>query len=80
MKYNMLGQRIKQFRLAKNYSLDELVAATGKGIVSKVALSKYEREIIKPSNKVLTAIAKALNVKTINLAIEPVVKVEFIAI
>lgn len=78
MKYNMLGQRIKQFRLAKNYSLDELVAATG-GIVSKVALSKYEREIIKPSNKVLTAIAKALNVKTINLAIEPVVKVEFIA-
>ena len=67
MKNNMLGQRIKQFRLAKNYSLDELVAATG-GIVSKVALSKYEREIIKPSNKVLTAIAKALSVKTINLA------------
>jgi len=74
----MLGQRIKQFRLAKNYSLDELVAATG-GIVSKVALSKYERGIIKPSNKVLAAIAKALNVKTINLAVEPIVKVEFIA-
>jgi Zn-dependent peptidase ImmA (M78 family) len=74
----MLGQRIKQFRLAKNYSLDELVAATG-GIVSKVALSKYEREIIKPSNKVLTAIAKALNVKTINLALQPIVKVEFVA-
>lgn len=74
----MLGQRIKQFRLAKNYSLDELVAATG-GIVSKVALSKYEREIIKPSNKVLTAIAKALNVKTINLAVQPIVKVEFVA-
>lgn len=78
MKNNMLGQRIKQFRLAKNYSLDELVAATG-GIVSKVALSKYEREIIKPSNKVLTAIAKALNVKTINLAVQPIVKVEFVA-
>ncbi|MBI5807177.1 MAG: helix-turn-helix domain-containing protein [Ignavibacteriales bacterium] len=74
----MLGQRIKQFRLAKNYSLDELVAATG-GIVSKVALSKYERELIKPSNKVLTAIAKALNVKTINLALQPNVKVQFIA-
>jgi Zn-dependent peptidase ImmA (M78 family) len=74
----MLGQRIRQFRLAKNYSLDELVAATG-GIVSKVALSKYERGIIKPSNKVLTAIAKALDVKTINLAVEPVVKVKFIA-
>lgn len=78
MKNNMLGQRIKQFRLAKNYSLDELVAATG-GIVSKVALSKYERGIIKPSNKVLTAIAKALNVKTINLAVQPIVKVEFVA-
>lgn len=78
MKNNMLGQRIKQFRLAKNYSLDELVAATG-GIVSKVALSKYERELIKPSNKVLTAIAKALNVKTINLALQPNVKVQFVA-
>lgn len=78
MKNNMLGQRIKQFRLAKNYSLDELVASTG-GIVSKVALSKYEREIIKPSNKVLTAIAKALNVKTINLAVPPSVNVEFVA-
>ncbi len=78
MKNNMLGQRIKQFRLAKNYSLDELVAATG-GIVSKVALSKYEREIIKPSNKVLAAIAKALNVKTINLALQPNVKVQFVA-
>lgn len=78
MKINMLGYRIKQFRLAKNYSLDELVAATG-GIVSKVALSKYEREIMKPSNKVLAAIAKALNVKTINLALQPTVKVEFVA-
>lgn len=74
----MLGQRIKQFRLVKNYSLDQLVAATG-GIVSKVALSKYERELIKPSTKVLTAIAKALDVKTINLAIQPNVKVEFVA-
>jgi len=54
------------------------VAATG-GIVSKVALSKYERELIKPSNKVLTAIAKALNVKTINLALQPNVKVQFVA-
>lgn len=74
----MLGQRIKQFRLAKSYSLDELVAATG-GIVSKVALSKYERDMIKPSVKVLTAIARALEVKAINLATPPIVKVEFIA-
>lgn len=74
----MLGQRIKQFRLAKGYSLDELVAATG-GVVSKVAISKYERNLMKPSNKVLVAIAKALNVKTINLAVQPDIHTEFIA-
>jgi Zn-dependent peptidase ImmA (M78 family)/transcriptional regulator with XRE-family HTH domain len=74
----MLGQRIKQFRLAKGYSLDELVAATG-GIVSKVALSKYEREIMKPSNKILSAISKALGVKAINLAAPPNINVRFIA-
>ena len=74
----MLGQRIKQFRLAKNYSLDELVAAMG-GIVSKVAISKYERNLMKPSTKVLTSIAKALDVKAINLAVPPGIQVEFIA-
>lgn len=74
----MLGQRIKQFRLAKGYSLDELVAATG-GIVSKVALSKYEREIMKPSIKILSAISKALGVKAINLAAPPNINVQFIA-
>lgn len=74
----MLGQRIKQFRLANAMSLDELVAATG-GIVSKVALSKYEREIIKPSNKVLNSLAKALNVKIIHLVNPLDIKIEFIA-
>ena len=74
----MLGQRIKQFRLAKNYSLDELVAVMG-GIVSKVALSKYERNLMKPSTKVLTSIAKALDIKAINLAVSPGIQVEFIA-
>ena len=78
MKNTMLGQRIKQFRLAKGYSLDELVAAMG-GIVSKVALSKYERDFIKPSNKILVAISKALEVKAINLATPPIITVEFIA-
>jgi len=74
----MLGKRLKQFRLAKGLSLDELVAAIG-GIVTKVALSKYERNIIKPSNKVLSAIAKALNVRVINLVVPPIVNVEFVA-
>jgi len=74
----MLGQRIKQFRLAKGYSLDELVAAMG-GIVSKVAISKYERDLIRPSNKILVAVSKALEVKAINLATPPNINVEFIA-
>ena len=74
----MIGQRIKQFRLAKGYSLDELVAATG-GVVSKVAISKYERNLMNPSNKVLASIAKALNVKAINLAVQPEFHTEFIA-
>ena len=74
----MLGQRIKQFRLANAMSLDELVAATG-GIVSKVALSKYERGMMKPSNKVLNSLAKALNVKIIHLVNPPDIKIEFIA-
>ncbi|MDR3626613.1 MAG: XRE family transcriptional regulator [Ignavibacteriaceae bacterium] len=74
----MLSQRIKQFRLAKGYSLDELVAATG-GIVSKVSLSKYERNLMKPSNKVLIAIAKALGVKVINLALPSNLVFKFIA-
>ncbi len=74
----MLGQRIKQFRLANSMSLDELVAATG-GIVSKVALSKYERGIIKPSNKVLNSLAKAFNVKIIHLVNPPDINIEFIA-
>lgn len=74
----MIGKRLKQFRLAKGFSLDELVAATG-GIVSKVSLSKYERDLMKPSHKVLAAISKALDVKSVNLAIQPNVRVEFIA-
>lgn len=74
----MLGNRIKQFRLAGSMSLDQLVAATG-GIVSKVALSKYERGIIKPSNKVLSSLAKAFNVKLIHLVNPPDIRVEFIA-
>lgn len=74
----MLGQRIKQFRLASSMSLDELVAATG-GIVSKVALSKYERGIIKPSNRVLNSLAKVFNVKIIHLVNPPDIRVEFIA-
>lgn len=75
----MLGERIKQYRLAAGYnSLDKLAEAIG-GIVSKTALSKYERNIIKPSPKVLAAIAEAVDAKIMDLAEEPSYKVYFIA-
>jgi Zn-dependent peptidase ImmA (M78 family)/DNA-binding XRE family transcriptional regulator len=74
----MFGKRLKQLRLAKGYSLDELVAAMG-GIVSKVALSKYENDLMKPSNKVLVSLAKVFDIKTINLINPPDIRVEFIA-
>jgi Zn-dependent peptidase ImmA (M78 family)/DNA-binding XRE family transcriptional regulator len=74
----MYGERLKQFRLAKGYSLDELALAIN-SIVTKTALSKYERDLIKPSIKVLTAIAKALDVKTIEILTVPETKIEFIA-
>lgn len=74
----MLGERIKQYRLSKGMSLDELVASTG-GIISKVALSKYERNIIKPSNKVINSISKALDVKIVDLINPSAIQVDFVA-
>ncbi|MCK9282621.1 MAG: XRE family transcriptional regulator [Melioribacteraceae bacterium] len=74
----MYGKRIKQFRLAKGFSLDQLAMAMN-GIVSKNALSKYERDLIKPSVKVMTAIAKALSVKTIDILTVPETSIEFVA-
>jgi len=73
-----IGDRIKQFRLSRGWSLDELVAEIG-GVVTKTALSKYERNLIKPSNKVLNAIAKAFDTKAIHLAIPPELNIEFVA-
>lgn len=75
---NIISRRLKQFRLAKGWSLDELVAKVG-GIVSKVAISKYERGLMQPSPKVLTKISSALGVKSASLFSEPNIKIDFIA-
>jgi Zn-dependent peptidase ImmA (M78 family)/DNA-binding XRE family transcriptional regulator len=74
----MLGERIKQFRLAKGLSLDELAAKLG-GVVSKNALSKYERNIMRPSLVILSKIARALETKIFILEFEPELTTEFIA-
>jgi transcriptional regulator with XRE-family HTH domain len=70
--------RIKQFRLARGYSLDELAGAMG-GIVTKQALSKYERGLSVPSAHVLSRLAGALGVKAMRLWAEPELSVRFVA-
>jgi Zn-dependent peptidase ImmA (M78 family)/DNA-binding XRE family transcriptional regulator len=70
--------RIKQFRLARGYSLDDLAQAMG-GIVTKQSLSKYERELSVPSAPVLNRLAGALGVKAMQLWADPSVTVRFIA-
>ena len=74
----MLAQKIKQLRLSKGWTLDELVARIG-GVVTKQAISKYELGLDQPSAPVLTKIAGAFNLKTIQLLSEPKYRIEFIA-
>ena len=71
----MLSERLKRFRLARGMSLDDLVAAID-GQVSKQALSKYERDKMRPTAMVLNRIAAALGVKSAQLWCEPVCRVE----
>lgn len=63
----MSGQRLKQLRLARGFSMDGLVAAMG-GMVTKQALSKYERDLIQPSQAVLRCLARSLDVSIGRLA------------
>jgi transcriptional regulator with XRE-family HTH domain len=55
----MNGQRLKQLRLARGLSLQQLAEAMG-GIVTKQALSKYEQDKDEPSARVLAALSEAL--------------------
>ena len=71
-------QKIKQLRLAHGWTLDELVARIG-GVVTKQSISKYELGLAQPSPQVLTKIANAFNVKTIQLLVEPKYRIELIA-
>jgi Zn-dependent peptidase ImmA (M78 family)/transcriptional regulator with XRE-family HTH domain len=70
--------RIKQLRLAKGLSLDALAQDMG-GLVTKQALSKYEKDRSKPSATVTNRLAAALGVKAVQLWYAPTVSVEFVA-
>lgn len=70
--------RLKKLRLARGLSLDALVAKMG-GLVSKQAISKYERGLSQPSQLVLVRLAKALDIKAVELWAEPDFQIEYIA-
>ncbi len=59
----IFAKRLKSARLSASLSQDALVERIG-GIVSKNAISKYERGLMMPDSKVLIALSKALAVKT----------------
>src|SRR6266566_4951511 len=69
--------RIKQLRLARGLSLEELADAMG-GIVTKQALSKYELGASTPSAPVLNQLAQALGVKAMELWTAPSFDIKFL--
>ncbi|HEY3318465.1 MAG TPA: XRE family transcriptional regulator [Coriobacteriia bacterium] len=66
----MLNDRLRQLRLARGLTLDELAELMG-GKVTKQALSKYENGKAFPRPTTLVAVAQALNVKVSELMGEP---------
>lgn len=58
---NVFAQRLRQARILKKMSMDQLVGMIG-NIVSKQAISKYESAKMMPNSTVLVALATALDV------------------
>ncbi|MBN2330093.1 MAG: ImmA/IrrE family metallo-endopeptidase [Candidatus Omnitrophica bacterium] len=58
-----VGDRLKQIRLARGFSLEDLAAEMG-GVVTKQSLSKYEKGKSEPSLRVLNVMASTLGVKS----------------
>ena len=57
----IFAQRLKQARVLKKISMDQLVELIG-GLVSKQAISKYESAKMKPTSTIMIALATALDV------------------
>ncbi|MBO4613034.1 MAG: ImmA/IrrE family metallo-endopeptidase [Bacteroidaceae bacterium] len=58
---NVFAQRLKQARILKKMSMDQLVSSIG-SIITKQAISKYESAKMMPNSTVLVALATALDV------------------
>lgn len=71
-----IGKRIKQLRLGKGYSLEELSEALGR-IVTKQALSKYELGKDCPSPKIIQKLSTVFDVRPSYLMSKPEILVEF---
>ena len=74
----MLGERLRQARLAAGLSLEGLAERLERP-VTKQALSKYERGASQPPPSRLADIAAALNVRASSLLAESDVKIEWVA-
>ncbi|MCR4579057.1 MAG: ImmA/IrrE family metallo-endopeptidase [Treponema sp.] len=55
----IFAQRLKNARIMKGFSMDELVAAMGNSL-SKMSISKYEKCQLSPNSSVLISLSKAL--------------------
>src|SRR5579885_1191071 len=73
-----ISQRLGRLRLARGLTLEQLAAEMG-GVVTKQALSKYEKGSSQPSPIVLNRLANVLGVKAADLFREPEVTLRFIA-
>lgn len=58
-KKEIFAARLKNARVMKGYSMDELVAAMG-NYISKMAISKYEKCQLSPNSTILISLANAL--------------------
>lgn len=74
----MIGERLRQARMARGYSLEELAAKLG-GVVTRQALWKYEKGKAQPSAVVLATLSNALRTPVALLWREPVYTVQFVA-
>ena len=72
----MLGQRMRQARLAAGLSLEDLAAKLNPPI-TKQALSKYETGASQPSPSRLAELAAALNVRVSALLVEPQIEIRW---
>ena len=74
----MIAQRLREYRLARGMSLDALAASIG-GIVTKQALSKYEKGRSRPSPLVLNKLASVFGIKAAFFWSPPSMEVRFVA-